>query len=67
MHSRLIFWDIDDMADAIYGLLHYEALSKMFIKYGRIEVENMKWDFAAQKVKSIYEEMIAVSKGMPMT
>jgi hypothetical protein len=37
------------MADAIYGLLHYEALSKMFIKYGRDEVDNLKWENAAKK------------------
>jgi len=27
---KVDFWDVDDMADAIYGLLHYEGLSKMF-------------------------------------
>jgi glycogen synthase len=55
---KVDFWDIDDMADAIHGLLHYEALSRMFIKHGREEVENMKWDYAAQKVKSIYEGVV---------
>ena len=31
---KIDFWDIDAMSDAIYGLLHYDALSRIFIKYG---------------------------------
>ncbi|NTW33096.1 MAG: glycosyltransferase family 4 protein, partial [Bacteroidetes bacterium] len=35
---KVDFWDIDALSDAIYGLLHYEALSKMFILLGKEEV-----------------------------
>lgn len=59
---KVNFWDIDDMADAIYGLLHYEALSRMFRRYGLQEVENLKWDNAAQKVEKVYEELINAIK-----
>ena len=52
---KVNFWDIDDMADAIYGLLHYDALSRMFRKYGRTEVDNLKWENAALQVKHVYE------------
>lgn len=52
------FWDIDAMADAIYGLLNYSALSDMFKKYGKEEVENMKWENAALKVYDIYKSII---------
>ena len=45
------FWDIDALSDSIYGFLHYDALSKMFIKYGKEEVDNMKWEDSAMKVK----------------
>ncbi len=51
---KVDFWNIDAMADAIYGLLHYEALSRMFIRHGKGEVDNMKWDNAAKLVKEIY-------------
>ena len=51
---KIDFWDIDAMADAIYGLLHYDALSKMFVRYGKDEVDNMKWDNAAKSVKDLY-------------
>jgi glycosyltransferase involved in cell wall biosynthesis len=55
---KIDFWDIDAMADAIYGLTHYEGLTNMFKKLGKLEVDNLKWDQAAFKVKSIYESLI---------
>ncbi len=55
---KIDFWDIDDMADSIYGLLHYDALSIMFRKYGRQEVENMKWENAAMLVKDVYQSLL---------
>ena len=55
---KVDFWDIDALADAIYGLLHYDALSKMFVEFGKIEVDNLKWDNAALKVKDVYESVV---------
>ena len=51
---KVDFWDVDALADAIYGLLHYEGLSLMFRRYGKQEVDNLKWDNAALKVKEVY-------------
>ncbi len=48
------FWDIDAMADAIYGILNYPALSNMFIKNGKEEVIRLKWDNSARHVRDIY-------------
>lgn len=56
---KVDFWDVDAIADRIYGLLHYEGISKMFIKYGKAEVENLKWDDAAGKVKGVYSEVVS--------
>jgi glycogen synthase len=55
---KVDFWDVHGMADAIYGLTHYEGLTKMFLKHGKNEVENMKWEYAGLKVKEVYEEML---------
>jgi glycosyltransferase involved in cell wall biosynthesis len=52
------FWDIDAMADAIYGILNYPALARMFIKNGKEEVIRLKWDNSARHVKDIYERAI---------
>lgn len=56
------FWDIDAMADAIYGILNYPALAKMFIRNGKEEVIRLKWDNSARHVKDIYERVISQKK-----
>lgn len=56
---KVDFWDVDGMADAIYGLLHYKSLSDTFIKEGREEVDNLKWEHAAKKIKDLYEEVLS--------
>ena len=52
------FWDIDAMADSIYGILNYPALANMFIKKGKEEVIRFKWDNSARHVKEIYTRVI---------
>jgi glycosyltransferase involved in cell wall biosynthesis len=52
------FWDIDAMADAIYGILNYPALAHMFIKNGKEEVIRLKWDNSARHVRDIYYRII---------
>ena len=51
---KVDFWDINAMADAIYGILKYPALSSMFRKYGREEVDNLQWKNSAGHVYKIY-------------
>lgn len=55
---KVDFWDVDAIADAIYGILNYGALSKMFRKFGKDEVDKLKWENAAFQVKNVYEAAI---------
>ena len=55
---KVDYWDVDAMADAIYALLQYPALGKMFARKGLEEVTGLKWDDAAEKVKKVYESVI---------
>jgi len=55
---KVDFWDIDALADSIYGLLHYDGLSGMFKSLGKVEVDNMKWDNAAANVKDVYLKLL---------
>ena len=55
---KVDFWDIQAMADAIYGILSYEGLHKMFKKYAREEVDSLKWENTAYNVKQIYESLV---------
>lgn len=55
---KIDFWDVDAMADAMYGLTHYDGLSKMFMKYGKGEVDRLQWENAAFEVKRVYENTL---------
>lgn len=55
---KVDYWDVDAMADAIYGLINYPALSDMFITKGQEEVNSLKWENAAQKVANVYRSAI---------
>jgi len=55
---KVDFWDIEAMADAIYGILTYPALSRMFIMNGKEEVDKLKWEKAAGNVKDIYSGVL---------
>ena len=56
---KVDFWDVNALADAMYGLLKYPALSRLAAEKGREEVDNLKWDSAAVKVKRVYESAIS--------
>jgi glycosyltransferase involved in cell wall biosynthesis len=56
---KVDFWDVDGTADAIWGLLHYKSLSQMFIKYGKDEVDSLKWDNAAVKIMEVYRDAVS--------
>lgn len=55
---KVDFWDVDGLADAIWGLIKYDAVSKIFIDYGKEEVDNLKWEYAAVKIMDVYRDAV---------
>ena len=55
---KINFWDVNALADSIYALLAYPALSKMLIQCGMDEVNSFSWDDTAKLVKSIYKKVL---------
>jgi len=55
---KIDFWDVEGLADAIYGILHYDALRRMFLKHGKTEVDNLKWENAAYNVIQVYNSIL---------
>ena len=55
---KVDFWDINGLADAIYGLCHYETLANCFKDQGKDEVDSLKWEAAAKKIKAVYESVL---------
>jgi glycosyltransferase involved in cell wall biosynthesis len=55
---KVDFWDTEAMADAIYGILKYGGMTRMFKQHLQDEVNSLKWENAAAKVKCLYEETL---------
>lgn len=55
---KVDFWDVDALADDIYALVKYPALSEFAAKEGYDEVNNLKWNNATAKLKKVYESII---------
>jgi len=54
---KVDFWDTNAIADAIYGILSYPALSVLLKNNGSREVENLKWADSASKIREIYQQL----------
>ncbi len=59
---KVDYWDVDALADAMYGLIKYPALANMFSAKGLEEVTNLKWNNVAAKMKTIYERVVEESQ-----
>jgi glycosyltransferase involved in cell wall biosynthesis len=46
------------MADYIYAIVKYPALYSTLRKNGLAEIDNIKWEYAGQKVRSIYNDLV---------
>lgn len=55
---KVDFWDVDAMADDIYALLNYPALTDFAAREGYGEVDRLKWNIATAKLKNIYESVV---------
>jgi glycosyltransferase involved in cell wall biosynthesis len=55
---KVDFWDTHAMADAIYGILNYPALHRVFSKQGKTEVDKLKWETSAKHVRDVYYSVI---------
>ncbi|MFA6858334.1 MAG: glycosyltransferase family 4 protein [Bacteroidales bacterium] len=55
---KVDFWDVDAMADEIYALLKYPALSEFASHQGYDEVNTLKWNNATAQLKQVYESLL---------
>ncbi|ATA72837.1 4-alpha-glucanotransferase [Capnocytophaga sp. H4358] len=56
---KVDYWDIDALADAIHGILSYPTLAEFMSREGYDEVNQLKWENASLKLKTIYEMLVS--------
>jgi glycogen(starch) synthase len=54
---KVDYWDINAMADAIYGILNYKPLANYLRNYSKKEIDFLTWANVAKKVKDVYYEI----------
>lgn len=52
------YWDVDAMADAVYSIITYPAMYNHMKEEGIREVNEIKWEYAGQKVIDIYRKVM---------
>lgn len=52
------YWDVDGMADAIYSICTYPGMADFLRIEGKKEVDEIKWEYAGQKVRDIYNKFV---------
>jgi glycosyltransferase involved in cell wall biosynthesis len=57
---KVDFWDVNDIANKILGLLRYPALRDQLREDGRSEVREQRWEVRAGVVRDIYNELVGV-------
>lgn len=54
---KVDFWDIDEMANKILGVLQNESLRKTLLNESQKEVKKITWKSAAKKVLGVYKKV----------
>jgi glycosyltransferase involved in cell wall biosynthesis len=55
---KVDFWDTDQMADLILGVLSHKALSEDMLRMGRQEILGLHWTAAARKARALYQTLV---------
>jgi len=55
---KVDFWDVDEMANKILGVLRYETLRTEMQKNGNVEIAGINWLNTAEKTASVYSGMV---------
>lgn len=55
---KVDYWDVDALADAIYGLVSYPALHQFLSEEGLREVNSITWEKVGLKIRGIYDRLL---------
>lgn len=56
---KIDYWDVEEMAEAIHGIIKYPTLGRMLARHGKKESCNLKWVDSARRVKQVYKSAVS--------
>ncbi len=59
---KVDFWDVEELANQIYAVLHHQPLHQNLSENGKLEASSVTWNKAAYKLKSVYQSMTGLLK-----
>jgi len=58
---KVDFWDVDALADSIYGVLNYPSLANHLRDYSKSEITRLSWTDSGAGVKSVYNQVLKMT------
>ncbi|MCX7981088.1 MAG: glycosyltransferase family 4 protein [Bacteroidia bacterium] len=55
---KVDFWDVDGLADLIYGVLRYKGIRPFFVRHAQAELSQLQWERASAKVVEVYKTLL---------
>jgi glycosyltransferase involved in cell wall biosynthesis len=55
---KVDFWDVEEMANQILASLRYPVIRQQMVNEGRVQMRNMSWQIAAQKMQRLYRSLL---------
>ncbi|MCS6895132.1 MAG: glycosyltransferase family 4 protein [Bacteroidia bacterium] len=57
-HALMVdFWDVDGLADLIYGVLRYKGIRPFFIRHAQAELSQLQWERSSARVIEAYKTL----------
>ncbi|MEN2991974.1 MAG: glycosyltransferase family 4 protein [Bacteroidia bacterium] len=56
---KVNFWDVEALADLIYGVLRYKGIRPFFIRHAQQELSQLQWERASAKVVEAYRSLLS--------
>ncbi|MCS7154100.1 MAG: glycosyltransferase family 4 protein [Bacteroidia bacterium] len=56
---KVDFWDVERLADLIYGTLRYRAIRPFFIRYAQAELSQLQWERSSARVIEAYKSLLS--------
>ena len=55
---KVDFWDVDEMANQILSALNYPVIGQQIVKEGKLQLLQMSWHKAAQRMKQLFQNLL---------
>ncbi len=59
---KVDFWDVEKLAASIIRLLTREEETRRLVKLNSLQLRELKWELAAEKVLKVYQEVLALHR-----